>query len=291
MIKSGRGTNPFEDDDDDAFVRTSYKTDTSGFRDTSGFDESSNDRYSSPAQRQEQMKQESIRRQLESTDRSLASIYQSESMGIATAEELMQQGEQLDNIERKADYINAEMKNTQKSINSIKSVWGSLGEWWTTKKKKPEPEKIEKVEEEPTPFSNRSQPLQHALDNSRNSNSQGVPGGGYNNMSSRDTTADSTKQKTLMEDYYEKSDANLDAMMDGLSRLKNLGAGLGTEINSQNDQLERLQPKIAQAGDSVESQNRQMRDFLGGKKKKKLSSLHIENLKPSNKYSYSDIPW
>merc|ERR1712168_387585 len=264
MITSGRGTNPFGDEDDDgAFVRNSYRTDTSGFNDFN------DDEVLTPGQRREQLKQESIQRQMDSMNTALSSIHQSESMGIATAEELMQQGEQLDNIERKADYINAEMKNTQKSIDSIKSVWGSLGQWWSTKKKKPDAS--EPVKNDPPPVNNRSQKLQHALDNSRNSNphpsmrvrSEDTQGFYDNTQSTEPFRSNnsnntqrpaSTKQKSLMEDYYEKSDANLDAMGDGLSRLKGLAAGLGSEINAQNEQLERLQPKIGQASDSIDNQ-------------------------------------
>ena len=52
----------------------------------------------------------------------------------------MRQGEQLDNVERKTHAINQDMKQTQKSLNSIKSVFGSFKNWLGRKNEEPKEE-------------------------------------------------------------------------------------------------------------------------------------------------------
>ena len=45
-------------------------------------------------------------------------------------QELLRQGEQLDNTERKITDINQTTKVTQRHLNSIKSVFGGMKNWW-----------------------------------------------------------------------------------------------------------------------------------------------------------------
>jgi len=54
-----------------------------------------------PTERLQMQKQKSMNSTMASTQRALAGIYDAERTGIATAEELVRQGEQLDNIEAK----------------------------------------------------------------------------------------------------------------------------------------------------------------------------------------------
>ena len=49
-------------------------------------------------------------------------------------QELIQQGEQLDNIERNTEHINQSVKTSQIYLNNIKSVFGGLKNWWQGKK-------------------------------------------------------------------------------------------------------------------------------------------------------------
>ena len=54
---------------------------------------------------------------------------------IICLQELLHQGEQLDNIEAKTAAINADMKTSQRHLNSIKSVFGGIKNWWSGGKK------------------------------------------------------------------------------------------------------------------------------------------------------------
>merc|ERR1711931_527710 len=63
---------------------------------------------------------------LESTKRALASITDSERTGVATAEELVAQREQLERVDQRLDETQTTLKASQRSLNGIKSVWGGL---------------------------------------------------------------------------------------------------------------------------------------------------------------------
>lgn len=65
-------------------------------------------------------------RTLQSSERSISILRDSEQIGIATAEELMRQREQLEKTDKRLDEINATLRFSQKHINGIKSVFGSL---------------------------------------------------------------------------------------------------------------------------------------------------------------------
>ncbi|CAD5125790.1 unnamed protein product [Dimorphilus gyrociliatus] len=88
----------------------------------------------------------SMTRQLNSTKQSLRLIAQSEEIGITAAQELDQQGEQLDNIEKNLDKVNTDVRATQKHLDSIKSVFGGLKNWFTGANKTAEEER-KKTEE------------------------------------------------------------------------------------------------------------------------------------------------
>lgn len=114
------GSNPFEEEEND-FVYVPKDEGKSPFE--------------SRRQQMSRMIDASEDRQLESTQRALASIYDSESMGTATAEELLRQREVLNNIEKKTDEVNSTLTVSQRHLNNIKSVFGGIKNWWAGKKR------------------------------------------------------------------------------------------------------------------------------------------------------------
>lgn len=70
-------------------------------------------------------------------------------------QELVHQGEQLDNVETKTDKINQDMRTSQRHLTSIKSVFGGIKNWW-----KGEDKKVEEVKPPPK----RESRLQSTLD-------------------------------------------------------------------------------------------------------------------------------
>lgn len=65
-------------------------------------------------------------RTLASSNRSLGLLYETENVGIATAEELSRQREQLENTNKHLDDINQTLRFSQKHLNGLKSIFGGL---------------------------------------------------------------------------------------------------------------------------------------------------------------------
>lgn len=205
---------------------------------------------------------ESEDRQLESTRRMLMSIDESERIGVSTAEELLRQGEQLDNIERKTTEMNQEMTTTQKHLNNIKSVFGGVKNWWSGRK----PAKPT------TPPEPKESKLRDTVQNSKNNfqERQNLDTSGFGSLEDDDLDqqfmAGSRKQmiKPVTNSAREKEiDANLGLMSDGISKLKNLAIGLGDEIERQNVQIDtRIAPEMDKLNLNLDNQNKQMKKII-----------------------------
>lgn len=125
MSKYGN-TNPFEDDEDDVddetFLRNSRRNQGNS---QPSFDEQ--------IQNFQERRKEIENRTVQSTERSINILRDSEQIGIATAEELMRQREQLERTDKRLDEINASLRFSQKHINGIKSVFSSLKNYMSGK--------------------------------------------------------------------------------------------------------------------------------------------------------------
>ncbi|UYV77377.1 SNAP29 [Cordylochernes scorpioides] len=117
---------------------------------------------------------------LQGTSTSLGLLYESEQVGIKTAEDLVRQREQLENVDEKLDDINTSMKISHKHIAAMKSFFGSLKSYMkrggsdisivsADKKDKSKPErsklrsKVEEVTSKP-PTSSKKHPALRAKD-------------------------------------------------------------------------------------------------------------------------------
>ncbi|XP_069727431.1 synaptosomal-associated protein 29 isoform X2 [Phaenicophaeus curvirostris] len=93
--------------------------------------------------RQRSLQQEVLRRSAataDSTARSLSLLYESERIGVAASEELVRQGEALKRTEQMVDKMDQDLKTSQRHINSIKSVWGGLVNYFKAKPPESKPE-------------------------------------------------------------------------------------------------------------------------------------------------------
>ncbi|KAJ0039401.1 hypothetical protein NL108_015548 [Boleophthalmus pectinirostris] len=252
--------NPFADDDDEEDFKP--KKDR-GFDD----DDFGDSRLSEAERRQKYLNQEVMRTAqsaVDSTHRSLGLIYESEKMGIETAEELMRQGEVLKRTDKMLDNMDQDLKTSQRHINSIKSVWGGLVNYF-----KGTPETKPPLEE-PKPYQANDR-LQNALSDSRgcedkyqasHPNLRKADTGGFGAASS---TGESSygqngypKNKVLRE-AHQTLDNNLDEMADGLRRLKSLGLGLQSEIDDQDDSIHSLMNKVDNMDLKIHNTNQQMK--------------------------------
>lgn len=120
-----KSTNPFDDDDDDVddetFLRNSRRSN------------STQPSFEDQLQSFQERKRAIEERTINSTEKSISILRDSEQIGIATAEELMRQREKLEKTDKQLDEINQTLRFSQKHINGIKSVFSSLKNYMSGK--------------------------------------------------------------------------------------------------------------------------------------------------------------
>ncbi|XP_075889391.1 synaptosomal-associated protein 29 [Nelusetta ayraudi] len=251
--------NPFADDDDDD--EQDYKPKNTGYGDDP-------DSGLSEAERKQRYLQQEVMRTaqsaVDSSYRSLGLIYESEKMGVETAEELMRQGEALKRADKMLDNMDQNLNTSQRHINGIKSVWGGLVNYFKGKpeaKPQPEPQKEAYL---------ASDKLQSAMSSSREQEDKYQAS--HPNLRKLDTGAfgaasmddNSSRQNGYSQNKHLKQankvlDNNLDEMCSGLSRLKSLGLGLQSEIESQDDSIDALLNKTDKMDSRIHNTNQQMK--------------------------------
>lgn len=250
--------NPFADDDEEEDRGSSR-----------GFDDP-RDRELSEAERKQRYLQQEVMRTaksaVDSSQRSLGLIYESEKMGTETAEELMRQGEALKRTERMVDNMDEDLKTSQRHINSIKSVWGSMVNYF---KAKPET----KPEAKQPPAYQASDKLQNALSSSKqyedkyqasHPNLRHLDTGGFGASASVDDSSSSQNghpKNRYLQDAHKTLDNNLDEMSMGLGRLKSLGLGLQSEIEDQDASLDALLGKVDKMDLKINNTNQQLKNL------------------------------
>ncbi|XP_026877948.2 synaptosomal-associated protein 29 [Electrophorus electricus] len=260
MAAYPKSHNPFADDDDDG------DAETEGPR--KGFNVDPEEGAMSPAERRQRQLEKQVMRTaqsaVDSSFRSLGLIHESEKIGTETAEELVHQGEAIERTKRMLDNMDQDMKTSQKHINSIKSVWGGLVNYF---RGKPEPSPPQK--EQSTPYQANSR-LQNVLEESKehagkyeashpNLRKLDTSGFGVSASFGNDSDQNGYPKNRYLRAAHQQMDDNLDEMSLGLSRLKNLGLGLQSEIDDQDVSLDSLTDKIDSLDGKISSTNRQIK--------------------------------
>jgi synaptosomal-associated protein 29 len=206
-------------------------------------------------------------------------MYESEKVGIATAEELSRQGEKLNNIGTNVDSMNAIMRTTQKNLTSMKSFFGGMKNLFG----KPDQEPNGLPNSRSTPGLSLQPEYKSNLGNTVAQISKEASSKPANNYSGKsngglDTTGfkldddeiGASKNRRSSEMSHKQQSALFDKQIDdnlgelglGLGRLKNLALGLGDEIEAQNELIEGITSRSERADDTLRHQNRQMAQLL-----------------------------
>lgn len=243
---TANSTNLFDDDDvdDETFLKNSSRA-----KSTNPFEQ----------QMSYQERTKAIEeRTLASSSRSLGLLYETEQVGIATAEELARQREQLDNTNRHLDDINQTLRFSQKHLNGLKSIFGGLKNYLAGQKDLPPSSqnspKVTIGDKLNSPTSSYNQIAQNI------SNGQGAIYNAEDTLTSSQTTATNS-----CSDFSKQLDKNLDDMAGSLSRLKGLAVDLHQEIEDQNDLIDDITTKVENVDAKVGKQNKEMNRLLGKK--------------------------
>lgn len=207
------------------------------------------DDYLEQRQMYEQKRKEIEDRTLNSSQRSIGLLRETEQVGVATATELAKQREQLEKTRDTLDTINTSLKFSQRHLNGIKSMFGGLKNYLAGKtdyeskmstsssnsevSSIPSPTADERYSSHPTTRL-RNDPIQH-------------------------------QQKQVSGGFNQQLDRNLDDMCDSLSRLKGLAIDLNSEIETQNDLIDDISNKVEDTDIKIGKQNREMFKILGKK--------------------------
>jgi len=215
----------------------------------------------------EQQRQALIQKRKEVEDRTLASserglglLYESEKVGSATAVELTRQKEQLLNTESKLDEINSSLRQSERHLHGIRSVFGSIRNYFSghsntasttagTTNNSPAPV--------PTNSNRNIGPGQSSYNDFNNRVSQS-----HNNISGMTSAPSQPRSGSVSNAVDEQLDRNLDDMASSLARLKGLAQGLNTELDEHNDILGRVADKTDVVGFKVDKQNKDMGKIL-----------------------------
>uniref|UniRef100_A0A8D0H990 Synaptosomal-associated protein 29 n=1 Tax=Sphenodon punctatus TaxID=8508 RepID=A0A8D0H990_SPHPU len=252
--------NPFDDDDDEGLKPAKWN-DGGNFSDDPAEKQRREQRY---------LQQEMLRRSqatVDSTERALSLIYESEHVGVATSEELVRQGEVLRRTERMVDNMDQDLKTSQRHINSIKSVFGGFTNYFKSKppEKKPEQNNVpnyeanNRLKEAITISKEQETKYQESHPNLRRLNNSDLGFSEVNSASSAES--DIYPKNQYLRAYHQKVDNNLDEMAGGLGRLKSLALGLQTEIDEQDDVLHRLTGKVETLDVNIKTTEKKVRQL------------------------------
>ncbi|XP_018421529.1 PREDICTED: synaptosomal-associated protein 29 [Nanorana parkeri] len=246
--------NPFDEDEDEDFKPVSWNEDPAERRRREEMD-------GKRSLQQEVMWR--AQNTVDSSNKSLSLIYESEKVGVETAEELMRQGEALKRTEKMVDKMEQDMKTSQRHINSIKSMFSGFTNYFKAKPAETPPQngaydykasnKLEeamtssKVHEDRYEATHPNLLKRDTLDNSSN---VGAAGSGY------------PSKNRVLQEYHMKVDNNLDEMSVGLGRLKNLAMGLQSEIDEQDDIIDRLGGKVDKMDLNIKTTDKRIREEL-----------------------------
>lgn len=164
----------------------------------------------------------------------------------------------MQRTEKRLDDINSTLRFSQKHIQGIKSVFGSLKNYLSGKSLDA-PIPSTKLSESSSSGSVTSPALSNTLDqvqnNMSNSYSSTMIRGSYNDNTLEDVKPASDRVTRALEQ-------NLSEMSGSLARLKHLAIGLSEEIDSQNDLIDNITDKTEKADIMLQQQNKDMLHLL-----------------------------
>ncbi|EDW57016.1 synaptosomal-associated protein 29 [Drosophila sechellia] len=245
-VPQQRSTNPFEMDDDDEEEITSSPSVAA--------------QRLAYAEKRRAIEQ----RTLDSTNKSLGLLYETQEVGKATAVELAKQREQLEKTSHQLDEISSTLRFSQRHLTGLKSVFGGLKNYLSGNRDQPptatgSPTGSQSSQEANSNINlgacggaSPSAPLSPAerYDNHPVSQLRGDPSSTYQ------------PQRQAANPFQAQIDSNLEEMCSNLSVLKMLATDLGGEIESQNELLDNMNYKIEDVDLKIHKQNKDMSKLL-----------------------------
>ncbi|CAF2399897.1 unnamed protein product [Rotaria sp. Silwood2] len=188
---------------------------------------------------------------LDSTRRMLGLINESETVGVNTATELVEQREKLENIEKRCDGIDANLVNAQQNINKLNSIFGGIKNYF-----------------HPPKSSFPKSSSQPQLSNAAKKKTAAAQQTAATAITTRPTNPNHNtdtyfgKPRSAMDDLERETEDGLHDIHQGVNRLKLLALQMNDELEGQKPLTDRLGTKIQGLNDSVNKKNKDMKTIL-----------------------------
>lgn len=199
----------------------------------------------------EQKRSEIEQRTLQSSQRSIGLLIETEVVGVATMTELDRQGEQLKKTNQTLDSVDANLSVAQRHLNGLKSMFGGFKSFLSNKT------------DEKTPLSSTTRDSEPTVD----STTSPAPTADER-FASHPTTRlrnKTTKQKPGSDDVDKQLNENLDVISGYLTNLKGMAVGMNEELEAQNTLIEDISLKVDNVGERIAGQNQEMNKIMGKK--------------------------
>lgn len=186
---------------------------------------------------------------LESSRAAVRQLKDTVEVGETTKSKLMQQGEQLDRIEKTAERADDNAQQSYESARDLHKHKGilpfSVKQWFTGKKKRKEDKELEE----------RQQQLDQQLLQQQSQTNAGP--------NDRQTTGSAPLERRQYTDDKEREiDENLDEMSSHLAILKGQARDMNSELERQNVSIKRTDATVEHTDYTLNSANRKIKEFL-----------------------------
>jgi len=183
------------------------------------------------------------KRILDSSSRSLRLVEESKDIACKTEEELESQEESLLRTEATLDQINGDIDIANRQITSLRSIWGTIGNYFRKPLQPKKPDVLSEVSEKKQYSETKPKTEQVVASRMGWEDSKDVYHSGPQNV---DATVDK----------------NLDAIMSGLTELKGHALLLCETLDRHDDIIHRVTYKATMADTKIEESDRNIRKIL-----------------------------
>ncbi|OAF70776.1 hypothetical protein A3Q56_01498 [Intoshia linei] len=197
--------------------------------------------------------EKTLKQSVDTTNRALSSIYDSEKIGNETALELARQREKLENVNKKLTVIDENTTSTQTKLNAIGSIWYSIKEASIFKGKNKNIKKCSNIMKNDNLKSEKNiNPFEKRSSNTIKINQDTNP------FLSTTSKSDSS----IKNNFLSQRNTNLEEMHSGVKRLNTLAKNLGDELNAQDKLIDSIHIKSTKQNDKINVQNTKMTQIL-----------------------------
>ena len=203
-----------------------------------------------------------------SAQRSLRLAEQTRDIQANTIMKLKEQGHQIERMQNDIDTVHNNMKQSERKLRSIESVWGSFANKVTSsrnanyKKKAHQDRKLMKKRKE---AEKKNRKVKEAQWEERRSADRANSRKKRDTMVRRDPGSRGVEVGSQEEQFYkiiDDTDQQLDALVGVLDDIKSISLDMGVELNEQNDRLDALRHDVDKAAPRMDSAIKRSRAIL-----------------------------